>query len=153
MNSTIAALVPYVKNGVILTLDVKKGNYHLYKLLLSNYSVLESSLKKAGIKLLNESSYFNSDEEFSLWITYKYGKNEVLPVLDNKTYNCAYYRASKLNMTVKEYLRYLGFKVKEDINFVSMIDIENMSVRKASKITGIPKSTVHRLYKKQKGMM
>lgn len=153
MNSTVAALVPYAKNGVILTLDVKKGNYYLYKLLLSNYELIENTLKKAGISLLDDSTYFQDEKELKLWILYNYGKTEPIKKLDQKTYNAVYYRASKKGISVDEYLKQSGFKIKEEVDLISLIENHNISIRQASSMIGMPKSTVHRLYKKQKGMV
>jgi transcriptional regulator of acetoin/glycerol metabolism len=152
MNYTVNTLLRFVRNGVVSVKEVRKQNYHLYKLLESNFEHLSYILEKDhSVRILKDDGKLSDDDTFQLWLLYHYGENFKLVATNKKLYGMIYYRARRQGMTVKEYLEHLGFTwIEDEPDFVHLIDERGYTIREAAAITGIPRSTVHRKYIQQK---
>lgn len=78
--------------------------------------------------------------------------NEIVKISDSKLYNRLYYRAKKVGISVTEYIETLGFSYKfTDLVQVKKLKKEGLSFNQISRITGVPRTTLHRLYLQEVG--
>ncbi len=150
MNKTAQLLSKTARNGVICMRYLQTYRMPLYRLLLSNFELLSQNLKEQGLELLtNDPQRATDDDVTRLYLIYHYGVDFNIQAGDSSLYHYLYYRARKKEMTVTQYIEYLGFQSVQ-YDYVYMKDNQNFSFRKIAAITGIPKTTVHRRYKQAK---
>lgn len=78
--------------------------------------------------------------------------NEIIKISDGKLYNKLYYRAKKLDITVTEYVETLGFMyIITDLVQVIKLKKEGLSFTQISKIMGVPRTSLHKLYLQEVG--
>ncbi len=151
MNRTTQLLARTSRNGVICMRYLQTYRMPLYRLLLSNFELLSQNLKQEGLEILtNDVQKATDDDVTRLYLIYHYGFDFSIQSGDSSLYQFLYYRARKKEMSVTQYIDYLGFQSVQ-YDFVGMKETQNLSFRDISAITGIPKSTVHRKYKAQIG--
>jgi hypothetical protein len=149
MQYTVNLLKKTVKNGV---LSLKHTDPHLRAVLVNNYAHLSQILEQEGIQILDDTPLTSGDDNTVRLLLMFYFGETLEKRFDTTMYNRIYYRAGQKGMTVKQYLRFLGFKVKEDLmpDIVKMKDNQGFSFRDIEAMTGIPKSSASRIYKKAK---
>ena len=98
------------KNGVVSLKQLRRDNYHLYKLIKSNLQEYKDRFyKECGIQILEDTYSVKSLEKIKLYILYNFGENVNLSTL-RATHQQIYLNICKLGKPF-EVLTSLGFKV------------------------------------------
>jgi hypothetical protein len=93
-----------------------------------------------------------STEEYIKSELYRLADSEgnIFKISDERLYSKLYYRARKMGVGIKDYIKHLGFNYR-DVNVDEIMNLraQGKSFNEISIILKVPRSTIHRLYKQK----